>query len=126
MVIETSACGSKPAGTSTTPQDSTETLTGETKKSLKVLTLGHSLAVDSCHMLALIAAYVWYCTLTGVQQLEEIKLDTVPKQFFKSIKSPVDWVLTEEEKALILETVNNTLKNPMQITPSQHTQAPAQ
>ena len=71
-----------------------------------------------------IAAYVWYCTLTGVEELQQIKLDTVPKNFFRSLKLTTDWVLTEEEKALILETVNNTLKQPLKVTPSQYTQAP--
>lgn len=71
-----------------------------------------------------IAAYTWYCALAGVEQLEEIKLDTVPKQFFRSSKSPVDWILTEDEKALILESVNNALKDPLKVTPSQFTEAP--
>lgn len=73
----------------------------------------------------LMVAYAWYCTLTGVEQLEEIKLDTVPKAFFKSNQLPVDWVLTDGEKALILECVNNALKDPLQMTQSQYTEAPA-
>ena len=46
--------------------------------------------------------------------------------FFNSIKSDEDWVLTDAEKALILESVNNALKNPLQVTQSQYTQRPAQ
>lgn len=74
----------------------------------------------------LIAAYTWYCKLAGIEQLEEIKLDKVPKQFFKSIPagSP-DWVLTDHEKELIIESVNNALKEPLKMTQSQFTEKPA-
>ncbi len=74
----------------------------------------------------LIAGYTWYCTLRGIDTLEEIKLSTIPKAYFVSTQSPEDRVLTEHEKALILESVNNALKNPLQVTPSQYTQAPTQ
>lgn len=73
-----------------------------------------------------IGSYVWYCKLAGVEKLEEIKLDTVPKQFFKSQPKLQDWVLTDMEKAIILESVNNALANPLQMTQSQYTEAPAQ
>lgn len=72
----------------------------------------------------LIAGYTWYCTLRGIDALEEIKLSTIPKSYFKSTVSPEDRVLTDHEKALILEVVNNALKNPLQVTQSQFTQAP--
>lgn len=72
-----------------------------------------------------ITSYIWYCRLTGVDKLDAIKLDTVPKRFFKSTVSTEDWVLTEDEKALILESVNNALANPLQMTQSQYTTAPA-
>ena len=73
-----------------------------------------------------IASYTWFCVLTGVEELKEIKLDAIPKNFFKSIQASEDRVLTEAEKALILESVNNALKNPLQMTQSQYTEAPAQ
>lgn len=72
----------------------------------------------------IIAGYTWYCTLRGIDALEEIKLGTIPKAYFKSTQSFEDRVLTEHEKALILESVNNALKNPLQVTQSQFTQAP--
>ena len=72
----------------------------------------------------LIAAYTWFCVLTGVEQLEEIKLDTIPRKFFKSTLGAQDRVLTDMEKAIILESVNNALKNPLQVTQSQYTKAP--
>lgn len=73
----------------------------------------------------LIAAYTWFCVLTGVEQLEDIQLTTIPKNFFKSKTDLEDYTLTETEKAIVIESVNNALKNPLQITQSQYTQAPA-
>ena len=75
----------------------------------------------------LIASYVWYCELFGIEELTEIKVDAIPKAFLKStVDKSQDLVLTEGEKAVIMEAVNNTLKNPLKITPSQYTQAPAE
>ena len=74
----------------------------------------------------LITAYVYFCCVTGVTELTEIKLNKVPRVFFKTITDPVDWELSDHEKALILETVNNTLKAPLEMTPSQLTERPAQ
>lgn len=74
----------------------------------------------------LAAAYSIYCELYGIEELKEIKVDAIPKAFLKSTANKaVDLEITDGEKAVILEAVNNTLKNPMQITPSQYTQAPA-
>lgn len=71
-----------------------------------------------------IASYVWYCKLAGIEQLEEIKLDVIPRNFFKSTVGVEDRVLTDMEKAIILESVNNALKEPLKITQSQYTEAP--
>lgn len=74
----------------------------------------------------LIAAYTWYCTLTGVEHLDEIKLDVIPKTFLKSTANTlVDYQLTDMEKAIVVESVNNALANPLQMTQSQYTEAPA-
>ncbi len=71
-------------------------------------------------------AYLWYCVLTGVDQLEEIKLDKIPKSFLENYTLYAQGrTLTDNEKALILEVVNNALKNPLQMTQSQYTEAPA-
>lgn len=70
-------------------------------------------------------SYVWFCRLTGVDHLDEIKLDTIPKQFFKSTQELQDRVLTDMEKNIILEAVNNALANPLEMTQSQYTEAPA-
>lgn len=69
-------------------------------------------------------SYTWYCSLVGIDQLDEIKLDAIPKNFFKSTVGTEDRVLTDAEKALIMESVNNALANPLQMTQSQHTEAP--
>lgn len=71
------------------------------------------------------ASYVWYCRLMGIDQLEEIKLEAIPKEFLKSTENKTrDRVLTEEEKAIMLESVNNALANPYQMTQSQYTEKP--
>lgn len=75
----------------------------------------------------LIAAYTWYCELYGIEELTEIKVDAIPKAFLKSTADKsVDRVLTEGEKLVLIEAVNNAIKNPLQITQSQYTEEPAQ
>lgn len=72
-------------------------------------------------------AYTWYCRLMGIEKLEEIKLDAIPKQFLKSTADKTqDRVITEAEKAIILESVNNALAHPLEVTQSQYTEAPAE
>ena len=74
-----------------------------------------------------VASYTWYCRLMGVEKLEEIKLDAIPKAFLKSTEDKTqDRVITEAEKAIILEAVNNALATPLEMTQSQYTEAPAQ
>ncbi len=75
----------------------------------------------------LIAAYTWYCELYGIEQLDQIKVDAIPKAFLKSTADKsTDLVLTDMDKAIILEAVNNTIKNPFEITQSQYTEAPTE
>ena len=72
-----------------------------------------------------ISSYTWYCNLAGIDHLDEIKLDAIPKAFLKSTADKtVDYVLTDMEKAIILESVNNALANPLRMTQSQYTVAP--
>lgn len=64
-------------------------------------------------------AYLWYCTLTGAD-IAECKLDPINYQYQKEEMAYLqkqDFVLTDEEKATIVEVVGNALKNPYQITP---------
>ena len=72
----------------------------------------------------LVAAYVYFCVLTGKDKLEEIKVDAIPKKFVKTSVVSGDRVLSDADKALILEAVNNALANPLQITESQYKEAP--
>lgn len=69
-------------------------------------------------------SYVWLCRIFGIEQLDEIKMDTIPVTFFKSTTGTQDRVLTDGEKAIILEAVNNALKTPFAMTQSQYTTAP--
>jgi hypothetical protein len=48
----------------------------------------------------------------------------IPKNFFKSTQAREDRVLTDSEKAIIIESVNNALANPLEMTQSQYTTAP--
>lgn len=74
----------------------------------------------------LIAAYTWYCSMIGIEQLEELKLTAIPKAYFRTSTGLEDRVLTDMEKAIIIESVNNALKNPLTITQSQYTTAPTE
>lgn len=71
-----------------------------------------------------ISSYTWYCRLFGVDQLDEIKLDEIPKQFFHASR-PVrtEPELTQLEKDVLLESVNNALKTPFAMTQSQYVTA---
>lgn len=73
----------------------------------------------------LIAAYTWFCRMTGVEKLETLKLTAIPKAYFRTSTGTEDRVLTESETAIIIESVNNALANPLVVTQSQYTQAPA-
>ena len=71
------------------------------------------------------ASYVWYCKLMGIEKLDAIKLDAIPMEFLKSTEDKTqDRVLTETEKAVMLESVNNALANPLKMTQSQYTEKP--
>lgn len=73
-----------------------------------------------------IASYTWYCKLAGVEELTELKFTTIPKNFFRSTQGTMDRELTEIEQKIIIESVNNALKNPLQVTQSQYTAAPTE
>lgn len=81
--------------------------------------------VHATDLARVMVSYTWYCKLAGIEKLEEIKLDTIPKVMFRSTVSNEDRVLTDAEKDLILESVNNALAEPFKMTQSQYTTAPA-
>lgn len=83
--------------------------------------------IHATELTRLMCSYVWYCRLFGIDQLDAIEVDEIPTQFFhKTNPQRVDPVLTDAEKAIILESVNNALKNPLQMTQSQYTEAPTE
>ena len=69
----------------------------------------------------LMAAYTWYCILAGKKELTEVKVDAIPMAFLRSTEDKTaDRVLTQQEKQLILEVVNNAIADPFNMTPSRY------
>lgn len=82
---------------------------------------GDTLTKDTLHLNNLgrvIAGYTAWCTLTG-KTLEEINLPPVNSY---DLKEPV--VLTDADKAVIIEAVNNAMANPWEVTPSSYPEKP--
>ena len=74
--------------------------------------LGDTLTADGYHlnnMGKLIASYTWYAVLAG-KPLEKISLVQFPNV-----------VLTDQTKAIVIESVNNALRTPYAVTESTHT-----
>ena len=74
--------------------------------------LGDTLTADGFHlnnMGKLIASYTWYAVLVG-KPLEKISLVQFPNV-----------ALTEQTKAIVIESVNNALRTPYAVTESTHT-----
>ena len=68
----------------------------------------------------LIAAYVWYCQLTGTN-IRDCKFGAVPNGIVRDNEirnSGKDYVLTEEWKQVLIESVENAIKNPYELTQS--------
>ena len=65
----------------------------------------------------LIAAYVWYATLTGKTEITEVKVDTIPRELRHERFRDFPLVITEEMKNVIIESVNFALKNPWTVSP---------
>lgn len=68
----------------------------------------------------LIAAYIWYCTLTD-RQVTQLQLDVIPGFLrHNAADQKTDLLLTEQQKAIVLESVQNAIANPYQVTQSQY------
>lgn len=68
----------------------------------------------------LIAAYVWYCQLTGTN-IRDCKFGPVPNGIVRDTairNSGKDYVLTEQQKQILIESVENAIQNPYELTPS--------
>lgn len=88
--------------------------------------LGDTMNRDGSHLSdlgRLIAAYVWYCKLTG-KTLDTINLAAVPARLTKSYDLPGDMPLTAGEKLVVAEAVKNAIANPFAVTQSQYTTEP--
>jgi hypothetical protein len=68
----------------------------------------------------LLAAYTWYCVLAGVKELPEMKMTTIPAALRRGGVAAGDRKLTEREQKILLEALNNALKNPLSLTNSQY------
>lgn len=82
---------------------------------------GDTLTKDTLHLNNLgrvIAGYTTWCALTGLP-LTEINLPPVSSY---DLKEPL--LLTEADKAVIIEAVNNAIANPYEVTPSGYPEKP--
>ena len=82
---------------------------------------GDTLTKDTLHLNNLgrvIAGYTAWATLTG-KTIEQINLPPV-----NSYDLPDYLLLTEADKAVIMESVNNAMANPWEVTPSVYTEKP--
>ena len=82
---------------------------------------GDTLTKDTLHLNNLgrvIAGYTTWATLTGMP-ITEINLPPVSSY---DLKDPV--ILTEADKAVIIEAVNNAIANPWEVTPSSYPEKP--
>lgn len=82
---------------------------------------GDTLTKDTLHLNNLgrvIAGYTTWCTLTGLP-LTEINLPPVSSY---DLKEPL--LLTEADKAVIIESVNNAIEKPFEVTPSAYPTRP--
>ena len=71
-----------------------------------------------------IAAYTWYCILTNTT-LDDVSIDFVPGTLrYASADKRTDLVLTDELKAIIIESVNNALSTSYSMTQSNYTVKP--
>ena len=79
--------------------------------------MANATTVDGIHLNALgrvISGYALFATITERTQLDSIKLENVPQAFHYPNDPRLE--MTEETKTLILNAVNNALKNPYEVT----------
>lgn len=86
---------------------------GTAIQNARTSSLGDNLTRDTYHlndMGKIIGTYTWYAAFVG-KPLEAIHIDNVANKV----------MLTETDKAIILESVNNAISNPYSVTPSANT-----
>ena len=96
--------------------------TGTAIQTARTSVFGDALTYDGMHLNNLgkvIAGYTLYSTLTG-EELTTINLNQVTKEMSGQNIPEIDQ-LTEQEKLIIMETVNNAIANPFHVTQSAYT-----
>ena len=96
--------------------------TGTALQNARTSYFGDALTYDTRHLNTLgsvIAGYTLYSVLTG-QELTEIKLTDVPEEGITQHPDCYTLTLSEEDKLVVLESVNNALKKPFEVTTSQY------
>jgi len=79
--------------------------------------MANATTVDCIHLNALgrvISGYALFATITERTQLDSIKLENVPQAYHYPNDPRLE--MTEDTKTLILNAVNNALKNPYEVT----------
>jgi len=79
--------------------------------------MANATTVDCIHLNALgrvISGYTLFAIITEQTEMDSIKLENVPQAYHYPNDAPL--IMTEETKTLILNAVNNALKNPYEIT----------
>ena len=68
----------------------------------------------------LVAAYIWYATLTGKTEITQVKVNEIPAALReKPADRDTPLPVTQEMKDILLQAVNYALKNPMTIPDNQ-------
>lgn len=65
----------------------------------------------------LMVAYQWYAQMYNVKQLTEVRIDVIPAAMRATYRQQKlgDLVITDAHKAILMESVNETLKDPFNI-----------
>ena len=95
--------------------------TGTTIQNARTSYIGDHLTRDGMHLNSLgkvFAGYTLFATITG-EEIKEVKIDQVT-QAMSSDSAAI--TLTESDKQVIVEAVNNAVKNPFAVTQSVYTQ----
>ena len=100
--------------------------TGTAMQNAKNVMFGKELYRDSGHASdygRLVAGYTWFCMLTG-KNIRDCKIgplhyEDMLDQSVRLLKQPVE--LTQLQKDVLVESVENAIKNPFEMTPSQYT-----
>ena len=77
----------------------------------------------------LMVSYLWYCQLTGdrLETIDDVKVDIIPQHLRHSrFTSQGDMEITDFMKQVIVDAVNYTLENPLEVPNTMQTEDPAE